>query len=227
MLQYPVVVGTGRNVLLDLGYNEEAGKKRIKVGSSALHRPSSVPAVISEEAIMETEPITSELLWRSMWIAMLIDAPLLFIIARSVSSGLFRKLKWYLAGAAFVVYAALWGTFGSVYFWDTVYSAIFPGWFRWLLPLLYGLLDAAVALLFWRVSITAARWQAMWFSLLGAVLSVAGHSIGISRGLLRVPLLAQASAASALAFGAFEYIFYWCLIVALGAIVHKAVDTIC
>ena len=170
---------------------------------------------------METEPITSGLLWRSMWIAMLVDAPLLLILARRVSSELFRGLKWYLAGAAFVVYAALWGTFGSLLFWDAVYSAIFPAWLRWLLPVMYGLLDAAVALLFWRVSMAAARWQAMWFGLLGAVLSVAGHSIGIARGLLRVRLLAEASIASALAFGVFEYIFYWCVIVGLGIAAYR------
>jgi hypothetical protein len=44
-----------------------------------------------------------------------------------------------------------------------------------------------------------------------------GHGIGIQRGLLKVPLLAEASAASALAFGVFEFIFYWCAIVGLAA----------
>ena len=55
----------------------------------------------------------------------------------------------------------------------------------------------------------------MWFSLLGGLVSLVGHSIGISRGLLRVPLLADASAVSALVFGVFEFIFYWCVIVGL------------
>jgi hypothetical protein len=150
-------------------------------------------------------------------IAALIDAPLLILVARWVSSELFRKLKWHLAGAAFVVYALLWGTFGSVYFWDAVYQAIFPAWARWLLPVGYGLLFGALALAFWRVSTLAARWQAVWFCLLGGLVSLVGHGIGISRGLLRVPLLAEASAASALAFGVFEFIFYWCAIVGLGA----------
>ncbi len=164
----------------------------------------------------ETGRVTSELLWRVTLITMLIDAPLLFLVARWVSSGLFRKLKWHLAGAAFVVYALLWGAFGSVYFWETVYKAIFPAWSRWFLPLGYGLLFGALAVAFWRVSILAARWQALWFSLLGGLVSLVGHGIGISRGLLRVPLLAEASAVSALVFGVFEFIFYWCVIVGLG-----------
>ena len=148
-------------------------------------------------------------------VAALIDAPLLMLVARWVSPELFRKLKWYVTGAGLVVYAALWGTFGSVYDWDAVYQAIFPAWFRWLLPVVYGLLFGALALGFWRVSILAPRWQALWFSLLGGLVSLVGHGIGISRGLLRVPLLAEVSAASALVFGVFEFIFYWCAIIGL------------
>lgn len=163
-----------------------------------------------------SEHVTSELLWRATLIAALIDVPLLFLAARWVSSQLFSRLKWYLAGAALIVYAALWGTFGSMYFWDTVYHAIFPAWSRWLLPVGYGLLYGGLALAFWRVSILAARWQAIWFCLLGGSVSLAGHAIGISRGLLRVPLLSEASAVSALGFGVFEFIFYWCAIIGLG-----------
>jgi hypothetical protein len=163
----------------------------------------------------DTGSVTAELLWRATLVAVLIDAPLLFLVARWVSSELFCKLKRPLAVAAFVIYAALWGTFGSVYFWDTVYKAIFPAWSRWLLPVGYGLLFGILALAFWRASILAARWQAVWFILLGGLVSLVGHGIGISRGLLRVPLLAGASAVSALVFGVFEFIFYWCAIVAL------------
>jgi hypothetical protein len=165
-----------------------------------------------------TEPghVTSEVLWRAAVIAALIDTPLLILVARWVSSELFRKLKWHLAGAAFVVYAALWGTFASVYFWDAVYQAIFPAWSRWLLPVGYGLLFGALALAFWRASLLVARWPALWFSLLGGLVSLVGHGLGISRGLLRVPLLAETSAVSALVFGVFEFIFYWCAIVGLG-----------
>ncbi len=163
----------------------------------------------------ETGRVTSELLWRTTLIAVLIDMPLLILIARWVSSELFYKLKWYLAGAAFVVYALLWGTFGSMYFWDAVYKAIFPAWSRWFLPVGYGLLFGVLAFAFWQVSMLAARRQVVWFSLLGGLVSLVGHSIGISRGLLRVPLLAEASAASALVFGVFEFIFYWCAIVGL------------
>jgi hypothetical protein len=162
-----------------------------------------------------TPRVTSELLWRATFIAVLIDSPLVILIGRRVSSELFRKLKWHLAASAFVVYAALWGTFASVYFWDTVYSQVFPACSRWLLPVGYGVLFGVIALVFWRASVAVARAQPVWFCLLGGLVSLVGHSIGISRGLLRVLLLSQVSAASALVFGVFEFVFYWCAIVGL------------
>jgi hypothetical protein len=162
-----------------------------------------------------TGQLTSEILWRVTFIAALIDAPLVLLIGRFVSSGLFRKLKWHLAAAAFVVFATLWGTVASVYFWEAVYRHVFPGWSRWLLPAGYGVLFGAIALALWRISAAFARWQPVWFCLFGGLVSLVGHAIGISRGLLRVPLLSEAGAASALVFGVFEFVFYWCAIVGL------------
>jgi len=169
-----------------------------------------------------TARVTSELLWRATFIAMLIDAPLVILIQRRVSSELFRKLKWHLAAAAVVVYAALWGAFASVYFWDAVYGHLFPAWSRWLLPFGYGVLFGAVAVAFWRASVAVPGWPPVWFCLLGGLVSLVGHAIGIWRGLLRVPLLSEASAASALVFGVFEFVFYWCAIVGLAVAAWKA-----
>lgn len=166
---------------------------------------------------MSETSITSELLWRSALVTALVDAPLLLVVARLVPPDIFGRLKWYLAAAACALYAAIWFSLGSLIFWDAVYSAIFPAWMRWLLGPFYGLLFGALALLFWSLSRRARRWQAVWFCLLGGLVSLVGHSIGFSRGLLRVPMLVQASAASALTFGVFEFIFYWCAIVGLAA----------
>jgi hypothetical protein len=171
--------------------------------------------------VNETSRVTSELLWRGTGVALLIDIPLLLLVGRFVSSRVFRQLEWHVAAAAFLVYAALWGAFGSVYFWDSVYKAVFPTWSRWLLPPGFGLLFGAVAVAFWRVSCRATRWPAVWFVLLGGVVSLLGHGVGIRRGLLRVPLLSEASPASALVFGVFEFIFYWCGIVALAVAARK------
>jgi hypothetical protein len=165
----------------------------------------------------QTGIVTSELLWRSALVAALIDTPLVALLSHRVTTGLFDHLKWYLAGAAFILYAALWGSLGSIWYWNDVYSHVFPLYFRWLLAPGMGLLFAILALAFWRVSRFFRGWQVIGFILLGGLVSLAGHSIGISRGLMRVPMLSGASPASALVFGVFEFIFYWCLIVAIGA----------
>jgi hypothetical protein len=109
-------------------------------------------------AIMsETSRLTSDLLWWATSITALIDVVLLLLVARFVSAELFAKLKWHVAAAASIVYALLWGVLGSVLFWDTAYSAVFPVWSRWLLPVGFGLLYGALALAFWQVSIHAPR----------------------------------------------------------------------
>jgi hypothetical protein len=168
-------------------------------------------------AIMsETSRLTSDLLWWATSITALIDVVLLLLVARFVSAELFAKLKWHVAAAASIVYALLWGVLGSVLFWDTAYSAVFPVWSRWLLPVGFGLLYGALALAFWQVSIHAPRWQAVLFCLLGGGMSLVGHWIGITRGLLRVPLLAETSVISVLSFGVTEFIVYLCVIVGLG-----------
>jgi len=163
-----------------------------------------------------TGRLTSELMWRATSITLVIDVVLLLLVARFVSAGLFARLKWHVAAAACVVYMLLWGVFASVLFWGAAYSAVFPGWSRWLLPVGFGLLYGALALAFWQVSIHAPKWQAVWFCLLGGGVSLVGHGIGITVGLLRVPLLAGTSVISVLSFGVAEFILYWCVIVGLG-----------
>ncbi len=168
-----------------------------------------------------SEFLTSSLMWRAALVTALIDAPLLALLAWRVSPDLFRRLKWFLTGSAFLVYAVIWGVVGSVIYWDEVYSAIFPAWFHWLLPLIYGTLFGLLALAFWGLSRRAARFQVVWFCLLGGLSSLAGHSIGAARGLFRVPMLAQTSIASALTFGVFEFIFYFCVIVGLAGGIRR------
>jgi hypothetical protein len=167
---------------------------------------------------MENGNLTTVLMWRVALVAAFIDTPLLALVAWRVSSELFGRLKWFLVGAAALVFAIIWGTVGSVIFWDSVYKAIFPAWWRWLLPVIYGCLFGALALAFWRLSMFAKKLRVVWFVLLGGAVSLVGHLIGASRGLFRVPLLAQTSIPSALVFGVFEFIFYWCAITGLAVL---------
>ena len=159
---------------------------------------------------------------RATVIAACIDVPRVILIGRRVSSELFGKLKWHLAAAAFLVYAALWGSYGSVDFWDVglcAYSrlghdescrrrngrAVRRAGPRVLAGEHFGR-TLAVGLV---------------LALLGGLVSLVGHGIGIRRVLLTVPPLAEASAVLALTFGVFEFVFYWCVIVDLAVEARK------
>lgn len=162
--------------------------------------------------------VTTDLLLRASLVTAGLDVLLLVLVAR-VSPETFRHLKWPLAISAAVVYAFLWGVLASVLYWDGVYRHVFPGGIRPWLPVIYGVSFGLLALLFWSLSVRAGRWPAVWFCLLGGLVSIPGHAWGMSRGLMRVPLLAQASPAAALLFGFFEFIVYFAAIVGLSLLV--------
>lgn len=166
--------------------------------------------------------LSSELMWRATLVVAVLDAPLLILLGRGVSRSLFQKLKWHLVGATVILYAALWGVLASGYYWQSVYAAVFPQWARWLLPVAFGPAYGACALGFWALAVGTRRWPAVWFALMGGGVSLLGHWIGIRRGLLRVPLLAEVSPASALSFGVVEFICYWCVIVGVSVASRRA-----
>jgi hypothetical protein len=157
---------------------------------------------------------TSETFW---WVTLAlgaVDVGLLLLVWRFVGRELFLRLKWQVSAAAGVLYAVLWGVFASLLYWDLVYQYVLPGWSRWFLPLAYGVLFGLVAWGFWTLSLRLPGSPAVAFCLLGGLVSLVGHSVGIRRGLLRAPFLDQVSPASALAVGFVEFIVYWCAIVA-------------
>jgi hypothetical protein len=158
--------------------------------------------------------VTTELLLRAALVTAGLDAVLLLLVAR-VTPVTFFRLKWRLAGSAAFVYALLWGLLASVLYWEDVYRHVFPPALRPWLPLVYGAGFGLVALLFWTLASRAGRRPAVWFCLLGGLVSIPGHAWGMSRGLMRVPLLAQASPWAALLFGFFEFVVYFAVIVGL------------
>jgi len=172
---------------------------------------------------MEEVRPTTEMMWWTTLALAAVDAGLLLLVGRLVLREVFVRLKWWTAAAAFLVYAGLWGTFASCLYWDLVYGRLFPVWSRWLLPVGYGLLFASLALLFWWASLRMPGRPVVTFCLLGGLVSVPGHAVGIARGLLRVPFLSQVSPASALTLGVAEFIVYCALMVALaGAMLRFA-----
>ena len=164
--------------------------------------------------------VTTEIFLRATLVTAGLDAALLALVAR-VRPETFRRLKWPLAASAAAAYALLWGVLASVLYWDEVYRHVFPASLRLWLPAIYGVVFGLLALLFWKVSARASRWPAVWFCLLGGLVSIPGHAWGTARGLMRVPLLSRASPWAALLFGFFEFVVYFTAIVGLSVVVLR------
>ncbi len=92
--------------------------------------------------------VTSALLWRATLIFALIDAAFVPLLVWRIKPERLRQLKWTLAATMVIYWSALW-TWVFYSFWEAVYHYFFPEWARWLIPPVYGLLFAAVGLVFW------------------------------------------------------------------------------
>lgn len=163
---------------------------------------------------MDAPRLTTSIFLLASLVTALVDAILLILVAW-IPPATFRRMKWPLAAGAGVIYALLWGFLASGIYWEEVYRHVFPDALRVWLPMIYGPAFGLLALLFWSLAARAPRWPAVWFCLLGGLISIPGHLWGMSRGLMRVPLLSQASPAAALLFGFFEFIVYFAAIVGI------------
>jgi len=166
--------------------------------------------------------LTATDLWLGAGVTAAAVCGLIILVTRVISGEAFRQLKWYLVGAAALTYGMLWAVFGSVYFWDLVYRALFPRWSRWVLPLFFGAIDGLAALGFWWLSMKVAKWQVAVFILLAGPWSALGHGIAVLQGLLNVPYLEKTTAASALTFATFEYMLYESMIVGMAVAARAA-----
>jgi hypothetical protein len=172
---------------------------------------------------MDPAHVTSRLLWTAAAITAVFDVLLLAVVIRLVPPARFGRLKWGVTAAAGVFWFAVWlyAMWGP--WWSQVYHYVFPEWVRPVLPPAYALMFAAIALGCWSLARRVRRNPALAFCLLGGLVSFPGHAWGIwGRGLLEKPALFQdASPASALTFGFFEFIVYWSAIVLVAALVDR------
>jgi len=162
--------------------------------------------------------------WAAAFFTALVDAAIVFLIARRLTRERLSRLKWPLAGAAFVVFAAIWASLASGRYWEECYKYLFPAWSRWGLPLYVGLLFGAEALLFAWLARKIPGNAVVNFFVLGGLSSLPGHLWGIyGRGMFeKCAVLRQSTPLPALVFGAFEFIFYWMLILGLAALAQRA-----
>ncbi len=165
--------------------------------------------------------IPSEQFWLSAAVTAVVDAIFILILIWRIKPSRFRELRWTLVGTA----AVLWSGFAVFLvsaFWDSYYRHFYPGWFHSggvlvFVPLLFGFL----AWVFHWLALRLPGNPILTFSLLCGAESVLEHLGGICAfHILEIPLLQGASPASILAFCFPEYIFYWCIVIGLAALVQ-------
>jgi hypothetical protein len=160
--------------------------------------------------------VTSEILWRGALLFALTDLVFVSVIIKIVKPSDLLKMKWALVIVFAIFFTLLFGFITSFLFWDSVYSYVFPSWARWIIPPLYGFLFSLAGLFFWWIAVRSHVGQVTIFCLLGGLWGVITHILAILRGILdKPPMLTGASPAAALTIAAFEFIFYWCICLAI------------
>ena len=162
--------------------------------------------------------ITTELLYKGALVFALMDAICIPLLIWRVSEETFRRLKWPLVIAAASVWYGIWAwAIGK--FWETVYSYVFPAWAQTWVPWIAFVVAGSVALGLWMLAIQI-KWNfVLTFCLMGGVIGSLTHICAVQRGIVTTPPMLQgASPLAAVVIAFFEYIFYWCTILALAKI---------
>jgi hypothetical protein len=104
-------------------------------------------------------------------------------------------------------------------FWETVYSYVFPTWGQAWIPVIAFFVAGVVALGLWTIA-GRSRWNSVLvYCLLGGALGSLTHIWAVIRGIVtNPPMLQGASPLAAVIIAFFEYIFYWCTILAVAKI---------
>lgn len=165
--------------------------------------------------------ITSEILWRGALIFAIIDAVYVLILAWRIKPARLRQLKWMLVVTMVIFWSALW-TWVLCYFWDSVYCYFFPEWTRWLIPPVYGLLFAAVGLVFWWLALRLPGNAVINFCILGGLWGMTTHLWAVYRGIVdRPPMLQGADPVAAIVIAVFEFMFYWCIMLSVALLLRR------
>jgi hypothetical protein len=164
--------------------------------------------------------ITSETLWLGTFIFSAIDAVFIPILAWRINVATFRRFKWILVITTAIFWSSLW-TWGLVTFWNSVYHYVFPAWAHWLIPPTFGLLYAGICLLIWWLALRLPGNAVVNFSLLGGLWGMITHLIAVSIGIVsKPPVLQGAAPAAAVIMAIFEFMFYWCIILTIAALLQ-------
>ena len=169
--------------------------------------------------------VTTKILWQGAFIFAVLDVFFVAALTRIIKPATLREMKWMLAAVMALFFCGLFGVLASWIFWDSVYCYVFPGWARWLMPPLYGVLFAAVGILFRWIALRLPGNAIANFCLLGGLWGIITHLWAIYRGILdKPPMLQGANPVAAVVIAAFEFIFYWCICLSLASFVQSGLQ---
>ncbi len=162
---------------------------------------------------------TSQIYWIAALVAALIDIVLVGGLLRWLKEDTFRQLQPSLMIIAMIFWSTLY-TWAANTFWKGCYQHVLPVWaLRVVFP--FGLLVGVLGFFFWWLSLRLPGRPLFWFIFLGGLHSLPGHLHAIyGRDMLeRCPILVGVSPSSALIFGIFEFIFYWCVVLIITLVI--------
>lgn len=169
--------------------------------------------------------VTTHMLWLGGLILALMDAGLVPLLAWRIKPVAFRQLKWALVATTAVFWSTLW-MWALSNFWDSVYSYIFPGWARHLIPPAYGLLFAGAGLAFWWLALRLPGPPALGFCLLGGLWGFVTHSWAVYLGIVdKPPMLQGVDPLAAMVVPIFEFMFYWCIVLSIACLLSRVLQS--
>ena len=164
--------------------------------------------------------VTTEILWQGALIFAGIDLFFVPLLVWRIKPETFRQIKWTLVAVTAIFWCALW-TWVLINFWEPVYHYVFPAWARGFIPPTYAVLFAGVSLLFWWLALRLRSNPVLNYCLLGGLWGMITHLLAISLGILsRPPAMQSAAPVAAVTIAIFEFMFYWCVILSVTALVH-------
>jgi energy-converting hydrogenase Eha subunit A len=157
--------------------------------------------------------LTTPLIWTCTAILAVLDGILIALARHLVSREQFRRMRWRLVVASGVFFLLVWITV-LWWGWDWFYCYIFPTWARYLLPPVFAIWYASLALGMHWLSLKLHGNPGVTWCILGGVEGLLSHIYAIY-GLgaaTKPPIMLGTDPFTVLIFAVFEKAFYWSLI---------------
>jgi hypothetical protein len=172
--------------------------------------------------MFENAHLTNPLIWTCTSILVTLDVILILLARFLVSREQFRQIRWVLVIISGIFFLLVWI---SVLWWgwDWFYKYIFPGWARYLLPLLFGIGYGLLALVMGWLSLRLPGRPAVTWCILGGVEGLLSHIYAIYwvGAASKPPIMQGTDPLVVLIFAVFEKAFYWSLILLASRFIGK------